>query len=284
MYGLPMPATSDLPFLLRLLDDHDPEVRPAVREQFESYQGDLSHDLAALGISVSVTGKKNLSHWLEPGRRQTLKDEWVMPTGGGAALADDWDAFENLLRLLADFLHDGITLRPSLPDHLDILSDEISQDLPDPTPEGLRRWLFVKGPFKGVSSKADSLCYFDLGYVIEHRRGNATSLGCMYMLLGRRLGAQVDGCNYPGHFLCRIQHGDRLYLVDSAHQGKKFDVDELMISNFEMSAKARRSVIAPCYLGDVLLRYLLEIQYTLASLGRDDDVSLLKKLAGTLTV
>lgn len=280
--GLAMPAASDLPFLLRLLDDNDPEVRPAVREQFESCQGDISHDLAALGISVSGSGRKRLQHWLEPGRRQTLMEEWIVPSGGSAALSDDWDSFENLLRLLSDFLHDGVTLRPSLPDHLDMLAEEMRKDLPEPTAELMRRWLFVKSRFQRPTAKADDICYFDLSYVIEHCAGNATSLGCLFMLLGRRLSVEVDGCNYPGHFLCKIHSGDRLCLIDCFHHGRIFDVNELLAGNLEISPKARRAIVSPCYLGDVLLRYLIEMQYSLAAMGRTEDANLLKKLAATL--
>ena len=277
-----MSATSDLPFLLRLLDDKDPAVRPVVREQFEKYQGDLSHDLAALGISVSESGQKCLSHWLAPGRRERLWDEWIVPTGGGVALADDWDSFENLLRLLGDFLHDGVSLRPALPDYLDLLTDEIRGHYSDPTPDDLRRWLFKKN-FLGVSLKADAMARFDLGYVIDRREGNATSLGCLFMLVGRRLGIRVDGCNYPGHFLCRIEAESDPCLVDCFHDGRKFDIHGLLSSNSKMSIDAQRAIVIPCYLGDVLLRYLKEMHQTLSELGRGEDALLLEKLAATLT-
>ena len=277
-----MPAASDLPYLIRLLDDSDPAVRPAVRDRLASYQGDISHDLAALGMMISATGKKRLSQWLEPGRRQTLMDEWIVPTQGGVILSDDWDGFENLLLLLADFLHDGITLRPSLPDELDLLIDEIREDLPHPTPDELRRWLFVKGPFKRTPKNADDVNHFDLCHVIDHREGNATSLGCLFMLLGRRMGIVVEGCNYPGHFLTRIDTGDGTYLVDCFHGGRKFDVEELLGGQQKISDKALSAIEAPCYLGDVLLRYLREMQYSLTAVGRVEDAELLKQLASTL--
>ena len=246
-----MPRANDLSHLIRLLDDDDPVVRPAVREQFAHYQGDLSHDLAALGISLSASGKKRLSHWLEPGRRQTLSDEWIIPSGGGVTLADDWDGFENLLRMLSDFLHDGIMLRPSLPDQLDLLADEIRDDCPDPSVDALRSWLFVKGPFKPTKANADAVGNYDLCRVMDLYQGNATSFGCLFMLIGRRLGLPVEGCNYPGHFLTRIHDEDKVFLVDCYHGGRRFDVDELLSGNLELSEKAQRAISSPYYLGDV---------------------------------
>ena len=198
---------ADLPYLIRLIDDDDPEVRPVVQARFEACEGDISHDLAALGSEIPLESKKRLSHWLEPGRRQALCQEWIVPSGGVAALAGDWDAFENLLRALSDFLHDGITLRPSLPDHLDLLADEIRESFSESselTAENLRQWLFVNRRFGHPPSHSDAVKYFDLCYVLDHRVGNATSLGCLYMLIAWRVGVQVGGCNYPGHFLARV--------------------------------------------------------------------------------
>ena len=103
------------------------------------------------------------------------------------------------------------------------------------------------------------------------------------MLLGRRMGVAVEGCNYPGHFLTRIDTGDTTYLVDCFHGGRTFDVEELLGGQQKISDKALRSLAAPCYLGDVLLRYLKEMQYSLKATGRAEDASLMKQLASTLT-
>jgi hypothetical protein len=281
-----MACASDLPYLIRLLDDDDPKVRPVVKKRFSTYQGDISHDLAALGASISSAEKKRLSHWLEPGRRKTLMEEWIVPTGGGPSLGDDWDEFENLLRILADFLHDGITLRPSLPDQLDLLAEEVRESFSGASLEisadSLRYWLFVKGAFRQRPKHPDALVYFDLCQVIDLRQGNATSLGCLYMLLARRLGVVVTGCNYPGHFLTRIEHRGRAFLVDCFHAGRRFEVDALLANELKLSKVALDSIISPCDLGDVLLRYLMEMQYSLVGLGRDEDALLVKKLAATL--
>ncbi len=141
--------------------------------------------------------------------------------GGGGR----WEGFENFLRQVSDFLHDGITLRPSMSDALDALAGEITAELVSPSEDDVRRWLFVDGRFRGVPKKADASRYFDLCRVIESRRGNPTSLACMFMLLGRRLDLRVHGCNYPGHFLARIPIGGEPHLVDCFHRGRIFNID-----------------------------------------------------------
>ncbi|BDS05108.1 hypothetical protein NT6N_01480 [Oceaniferula spumae] len=277
-----MSSARDLPFLIRLLDDKDPAVRPVIREQFSEFGGDISQDLAALGIKVPASGKKRLVKLLEPGRRDTLRAEWLVPSGGASALEDDWESFEAILRQLSDFLHDGITLRPSLSDSLDLLADEIREEISDPSADELRLWLFDDRRFTGVKEKADVEKNFDLCRVIDHKKGNPTSLGFLYILMGRRVGANVEGCNYPGHFLTRIEADGMSYLVDCFHSGRRFDISTLLDNHPEISDKARHAIDSPGNLGLILLRYITELQYSLAASGRDEDALLFKELIQTL--
>ncbi len=277
-----MPSTADLPFLIRLLDDQDPAVQPVIEQQFSEFGGDISQDLAALGIQIPGAEQKRLMRFLAPGRRATLRDEWLIPTGGAAALEDDWEGFESILRQLSDFLHDGITLRPSLSDSLDMLTDEIRNDLPAPTADELRLWLFKERSFKGVGANADAEKNFDLCRVVDSKEGNPTSLGFLYILLAHRLGAQVEGCNYPGHFLTIIQSEGSAYLVDCFHSGRRFKIDSLLSAHPEISEKARMAVSAPSHLGIILVRYITELHHTLAGSGRAEDAKLFKKLLSTL--
>jgi hypothetical protein len=282
-----MANESDLPYLIRLLDDKDPAVRPVVREHLSDFGGDISHDLAALGIDINFTGKKRLSRLLSPGRRETLRNEWVVPTAGAMAMEDDWENFENTLRQISDFLHDGITLRPSLSDSLDLLMEEVLDDHIAPTANELRCWLFVDGPFKGVgdnTTNTTELENFDLCHVINTHIGNATSLGCLFMLLGRRMGVQVDGCNYPEHFLARIDVEGRAQLIDCFHGGRKFDIDSLIEAHPEISEKARSAVYASSHLGVILLRFVREMQPSFIAVKRTEDAALFVELAKTLHV
>ena len=278
----PRGAMRDLPYLIRLLDDKDPAVRPVVYQRIAELSGDISQDLAALGIQVNAKGMRRLSKLLEPGRRETLKNEWAVPTSGAASMADDWESFENLLRQISDFLHDGVTLRPSLSDSLDLLVDEIEGDYDLPSANQLRRWLFKSGRFKGDPMEADRLENYDLCKVIDKRTGNPTSLACLFMLLGNRMQARVEGCNYPGHFLARIHIHGTAYLIDCFHGGRKFDAEALLQLHPEISQRARSAVNGSSNLGHILLRYVTEVNHSLRATGRKDDADLFKELAKTL--
>lgn len=279
-----MAAVSELPYLIRLLDDKDPAVMPVITERLSEFGGDISHDLAALGLHINTQEKKRLSDALAAGRRETLRNEWIVPSSGAVAMEDDWESFENVLRQISDFSHDGVTLRASLSDSLDLLVDEIRKDITNPTANELRHWLFVSTKFTGVEKGGDEEKHFDLCQVIEARKGNPTSLGIMFMLVGYRMGAQVDGCNYPGHFLNKLSIKGELHLVDSFHKGRKFHLETLLSANPEISAKAKAAVLGSNHLGVILLRYIMEMQSTYRALGKDVDAELFSELSATLHV
>ena len=160
--------------------------------------------------------------------------------------------------------------------------DEIREEVLAPTANELRHWLFSKGRFKGALKNADACQFFDLCEVIDAQRGNATSLACLFMLLGRRFETQVEGCNYPGHFLACIQIEGKASLVDCFHRGREFDVETLLHAHPEISKRARVAVLSPAHLGQVLHRYVSEIRSSLAGSGRDEDAEFFTQLVATL--
>ena len=63
--------------------------------------------------------------------------------------------------------------------------------------------------------------------VIERRTGIPISLSVLYIELGRRLGLDLAGLSFPGHFLVRYRAGDELVFIDPFHQGARLDVEAL---------------------------------------------------------
>jgi regulator of sirC expression with transglutaminase-like and TPR domain len=57
--------------------------------------------------------------------------------------------------------------------------------------------------------------------VIDRRTGIPISLSVLYIELGRRLGLDLAGLSFPGHFLVRYQSGDELVFIDPFHQGAR---------------------------------------------------------------
>jgi hypothetical protein len=267
-----------LPYMLQLLDDDEPAIQDALRHEFSETSGDLSNEIAALAIDLNSTDRKRLSKMLLPGRRETLLHEWQVPQTGAAALDDDWDTFEDMLRLISDFLHDGVTLRPALPDMLDMLAEEATEAKVHFSENRLRKWMFESGRFTGNKDDYYTPQNSDLAWCAEAGLGNPISLALLYMLVGRRLNLEISGCNYPGHFLARIHLDGKSMLVDCFHKGRLISVEEILRENKNISDYAKQAILTTAPLGHILMRILRNLEHSFNKLKREEDAKIFRMI------
>lgn len=272
----------NLPHILKLLDDTEPAIQQALRQEFSDTNGDLSHEIAALAIDLSPREHRSLSTLLQPGRRETLIQEWQVPQGGADALNDDWDRFEDLMRLICDFLHDGVTLRPTLPDMLDILEEDARSAKAHLSEDQLRIWMFESGRFVGNKENYYTPANSDLCHCIDSGYGNPISLALLFIMLGRRLNLEVSGCNYPGHFLARINVEGSPMLVDCFHKGRLISVETILSENKNISEYAKQAILVDAPLGHILLRTTRNLEHAFKKLKRPKDADLFLKLFNSL--
>lgn len=275
-----MPEPS-LHHLLRLLDDETPAVRESVQQALAGFHGDLSEQLPDLGVDLSAHERSLLSRMLQPGRRRRLRTEWVVPSGGWPALGDDWDRVEALLRILSDYLHDGLTLRLPVPDALDLLAEEFELSGSGHGPDELRRWLFAGGRFRGDEADFHAPHNSDLSWVLANGRSNPIGLSLVYLLCGRRLGIEVEGCPFPGRFLCRIHVDGVPRIVDCFDRGHSHDL-EALLTRSDLSHSARRTLEMPAPAGAILVRVLRNLQRAFRELDRKEDSDLVTELLDSL--
>lgn len=275
-----MPTPTHFDSLLKLLDDENEEVRQGVQRALMEFEGDASHDLAALGIHPKTKQAKLLSRSLHAGRQQHLRDQWAMPSGKLRDPEGDYEAFEALLRLISDFLHDGITLRPSLSDELDLLAREAQSEVA--TPAGLARWLFASHRFSGNRENPLDPRNSDLAWCLETEKSNPIGLSIIYLLVAQRLGLPVYGVNYPGHFLTLIDTtSEGPTLIDAFHEGRQIPVAKLLADHPELSGEAVKAVRHPCPPGVMLLRVLANLNLAFHKANRTDDAALVQELMKT---
>jgi len=272
----------ELPHLLRLLDDDDPAVREPVALRLGHFAGDLSEPIAALGIDLSRAEQERLADLLRPARRRELVSEWIVPSGGWLALADDWDRVEALLRMVADFLHDGVNLRPSLHDALDLLTEEFEAGGQALTADDLREFLFTSGRLVGNKSDYYNPRNSDLCWAIENGRSNPLGLCLIFILVGRRLNLPVEPCNFPGHFLCRIETAEATAIVDCFNAGRVHSIEDMLAPELKLSPAAQKALDTPATAGEVLMRTLRNLEHSFARLDQDEDQDLFRKLRKSL--
>lgn len=262
--------------LLRLLDDDTQEVRLALERRFAELPGDLSERLDLLESPLDAGRMEILSRMLAPGRRRRLIDEWQSPVGGAAAMGDDWDHLECLLRNLSDFLHDGVTIRPPLSDVLDLLADE-AEESGVSSADDLRVFLFEAGTFTANELGAGDPRNLDLAWVADSGRSDALGLALLYLLVARRLDLEVEAVEYPGHFFCRIHEEGNAYLIDCFDSGRPH-LQDVLLARADIGRTEKQFLSGSVGPGGLLLRVLYELEKRLEQFGRQEDGELIGRL------
>lgn len=249
---------SQLPFLLRLIDDDSPRVRERVIEQLRAIL-DLGEQVRVLErageIALSGAQQKVLDallfdiarrdntqrvhSWLdwrdEPDATRRLEialgalAQWQREADNEYSIRDfhllGIPGNGSSLDASARDIH-ARDVHALLSQKLDELCEDFRATGKPWHPEYLSAWLFVE---RGLSG--DTLDYYDprnsnLLDVIEGRRGNPISLTCVFVLVGARLGIDIRGCNFPGHFLAHARSGNQDLLFDCFDSGRLLSPQE----------------------------------------------------------
>ena len=277
-----MHVETELPHLVRLLDDDNPIVRKTLSERFAECQGDVSSELDRLGIRLPEEDRTRLSNLLAPGRRRQIRDQWVVPQQGLDEGGADWESFEQLLRLLSELLHDGTSLRSSLPDAIDRIADEAVLNNAQGDEQSLCEFLFGSGRFRGDKEGFYSPSNADLLWIITNRKGNPIGLAVLAMLVGHRLNLDIGGCNFPAHFLAWITIEGNPHLVDCFGGGRIISVDDVRDNSVVLTPDSRRAIQGPCTMRDILVRILRNLHLAFTQHDRVDDMGLTGDLLSSL--
>jgi regulator of sirC expression with transglutaminase-like and TPR domain len=93
--------------------------------------------------------------------------------------------------------------------------------------QALNRYLFEELGFSGNDDDFYDPRNSYINEVFERRLGIPISLGVVQIELARRLGMDLEGIAFPGHFLVRMPVQGGLMVLDPFQGGRSLDVDEL---------------------------------------------------------
>lgn len=100
--------------------------------------------------------------------------------------------------------------------------DRLAAGVPAPTPDALRRHLFIDLGFTGNQADYHDPANSYLDQVMDRRVGIPISLSVLLMEVARRRGVPMVGVSMPGHFLVRHRIGPEEY-VDPFAGGEVLD-------------------------------------------------------------
>jgi regulator of sirC expression with transglutaminase-like and TPR domain len=91
----------------------------------------------------------------------------------------------------------------------------------------LQKVLASEYGFTGDKNSYNDLANANLMRVIDRRKGLPVALGIIYLHVGRRLGWDMVGLSFPGHFLIRMQKNGERVILDPFDGGSVREVSDL---------------------------------------------------------
>jgi len=104
-----------------------------------------------------------------------------------------------------------------------------------------------------------------LNDVLELKTGIPITLAIIHITVGRRIGLNLHGVAFPGHFLCRLDANQGFVLIDVYHQGQSLDRDQLLKLGQQLGVKSDDAaqlgqVLKPASHRTILVRMLRNLK------------------------
>lgn len=217
---------SKLQYMIQLIDDDSHEVREEILKELKKYGSSLEKDLLEYSDILNPDRMKILQPLIENNRRDWLKNRW----NDIYNYENEFEKIEYALNLISIYLY-GIHPVYDLANLLDELTEEFKNKIPYGDELDLATFLFQEKGIKGAKDDYYSPFNSNLIYTIKEKKGLPITLALIYILVGYRLGFSIKGCNFPGHFLAKVEMDDEIILVDCFNGGKFFyehDIEELI--------------------------------------------------------
>ena len=212
-----------LPFLLQLLDDDVVTVRKNVMSE-----------LASIGSELLTLIKPHLSS-LNPRQHETLLRVFILQRK--AWLKENWSCWrkaktekaqiEKVSDLIVKFQF-GVDYPFTVKNLLDGLAAKYMDLHDEINPVSLANFLFKEESFEGNKEDYFNPLNSNLVSVILSKSGIPISLVIIYMLLGSRVGLNIEGYSIPHYFLARTIHKGKGILVDCFDGGRVVEIERLL--------------------------------------------------------
>lgn len=268
-----MATTQDLPHLISLLDDDSPVVREAVMRELFAFGDALPGLLDTLPTPPSRAQQEALRLVLGDHLRRALRAQWA----GWRGLPDDYARIESAQNLIAEF-QNGPAYSATLGGLLDGLADGFRAKYGDRDAHVLARHLFEEVGIEGARRDHHDPHNSNLVRVIENRRGLPISLACVFMLVGRRLGMDVRGVNWPEHFLARVFVNGRETIHDVCRRGPGLDRESFLKMQGPSREAAEAILDQPCGAEVIVARVLRNLVRAYEQDGQEENSELMLDL------
>jgi len=153
----------------------------------------------------------------------------------------------------------GESARRAIAQHIDTTGD--TSTLSGVT--ALNDYLFEELQFVGNRENYEDPRNSCLNEVLDRRTGIPITLSVVYMEVARRAGLQVDGINFPGHFLVRCPEQKGHLIIDPFHAGALLSEHKcrlLLQKHVGNEVAFSKSLLAPATRQQIIVRMLLNLK------------------------
>lgn len=226
-----MLTKNHLPHIISLVDDESEEVRSHVFKDLSDYGTDLEMDLVEFSDILNVSNLKLIRPIIENNRREWLKANWKNWYSEFSELKKIEVAMDIISRFQL-----GVLQQSSLSVKLDIIAGNFMNLYPYGNELDLSYYLFRVLDLKGNKDEYYEPLNSNLYSAIENGTGLPITLVLIYILIADRVNLKVNGCNFPGHFLAKIDIDEEMLLIDCFNGGRiifKSDLEDLSTESFD---------------------------------------------------
>jgi regulator of sirC expression with transglutaminase-like and TPR domain len=142
-------------------------------------------------------------------------------------------------------------------------------DTGDDSVRAFNEYLYDEQGFAGNRERYDDPRNSFINEVLDRRIGIPISLAVVYLEVARRAGLQVDGVNFPGHFLLRAGHAvasdarSDIVIIDPFHGGaqlSEYDCRQLLRHHVGDEAAFDSALLAPASRHEIVVRMLVNLK------------------------
>lgn len=247
--------------LLQLLDDDSPAVHGAVLAKLRELGMDPVASMEAEGIELNPAQRRRILAFRMEQEEFWLSEGW----GRWISAAPDLESFHVLTSALLS-AYGGVS------DPRRLLDDWARRYMARhgvPDLETLVGFLFSEDGMRGDDEDYFAPRNSSLAWVLEHRKGLPITLCSALILVGRRVGVEVDGVAFPGHFLASgTFQGSRVW-IDAFDGGRLIGRNELVDALGRVPEATRHHVLAAATTDEICARIL---RNAVTSLEKVEDI------------
>jgi hypothetical protein len=204
-----------LPHIISLVDDESEEIRNHVFQDLTDYGSSLESDLVEYSDILNPKNLHLIKPIIEKNRRNWLLANW----GNWYSGITELDKIEIAMDIISKFQL-GVLQQMPLSTKLDIIAGNFMNIYPYGNELDLSTFLFRVLDLKGNKNDYYHPLNSNLYNTFESGMALPITLVLIYILIAYRVGLKVVGCNFPGHFLAKIEIDEEMILIDCFNNGR----------------------------------------------------------------